>query len=209
MNYCFLTSRSSWFYRKKRKLIKTIFKKNIKIFTDCDKIISKYDICFVISYFKIIAEQYLNKRTRFIVNHESNLPQNRGFSPLYWQILRGKTKITSTLFEATSKKVDTGKIIFKKKYSYDKTLLFEEIKELQFNNAIDMIRSYLNKKKYKLLANKKTNYLKRREPKNSKLNINKSIKSQFNLLRICDNENYPAFFFISKKKYIIKIYKND
>lgn len=209
MNYCFLTSRSSWFYLNKKKEIKTVFKKNVKIFTEHDKIISKYDICFVISYFKIIPEQFLNKGTRFIVNHESNLPENRGFSPLYWQILKGKTKITSTLFEVTSKKVDSGKILLKKNYSFDKTLLYEEIKEKQFNNAIDMIKSYLEKKIYIPRITKKTNYLKRRKPEDSKLNVNKSIKSQFNLLRICDNENFPAFFYISKKKYIIKIYKKN
>ena len=28
----------------------------------------------------------------------------------------------------------------------------------------------------------------------SELDINKSINSQFNLLRICDNKRYPAFF---------------
>ena len=209
MNFCFLTSRSSWFYKNKREEIKNLFKKKVKIFTKHEKIISKYEICFVISYFKIIPEKFLNKETKFIVNHESNLPENRGFSPLYWQILKGKSKITSTLFEATSKKVDSGRILFKKNYNYDKTLLYNEIKEKQFINSIDMIKSYLNKKKYSIHIPKKTNYLKRRKPKDSQLNVNKSIKSQINLLRICDNENYPAFFYNLKKKYIIKIYKKN
>lgn len=30
---------------------------------------------------------------------------------------------------------------------------------------------------------------------------------QFNLLRIADNENYPAFFILNGQKYILKIYK--
>tara|TARA_B100001175_G_scaffold315913_1_gene328522 strand:+ start:219 stop:848 length:630 start_codon:yes stop_codon:yes gene_type:complete len=209
MNFCFLTSKTSWLYKNKRKEIKNIFKKNLKIFTSHEKVISKYNICFVISYFKVIPEKFLNKRTRFIINHESNLPENKGFSPLYWQILNGKSKITSTLFEATSKEVDSGKILYKKKYFFDKTLLYEQIKIKQFINSMDMIKSYLNKKKYLLQTPKKTNYLRRRIPKDSKLNVNKSIKSQFNLLRICDNKNYPAFFYISKNKYIIKIYKKN
>ena len=53
----------------------------------------------------------------------------------------------------------------------------------------------------------KTSYFKKRTPKDSRLNINGSIKSQFNLLRICDNENYPAYFVFKKKKYILKIFK--
>lgn len=209
MNFCFLTSRSSWFYKNKRKEIKNLFTKEVKIFTKHDKIVSKYEICFVISYFKIIPEKFLNKGIKFIVNHESNLPKNRGFSPLYWQILKGQSKITSSLFEVTSKKVDTGRILFKKHYYYDKRLLYNEIKEKQFIHSIDMIKSYLSKKKYVIKTPKKTNYLKRRIPNDSQLNINKSMKSQINLLRICDNENFPAFFYYLKKKYIIKIYTEN
>ena len=39
---------------------------------------------------------------------------------------------------------------------------------------------------------------------------NKSLKEQFNLLRIVDNINYPAFFELDRHKYILKIEKaND
>jgi methionyl-tRNA formyltransferase len=50
-----------------------------------------------------------------------------------------------------------------------------------------------------------------RTSKDSKLNMNKTIKNQFNLLRIVDNERYPAYFIYNNKKYILKIYedKND
>ena len=49
----------------------------------------------------------------------------------------------------------------------------------------------------------------KRTKKDSELNVSKTIKEQFNLLRVCDNEIYPAFFYINEKKYIIKIYKDD
>ena len=48
-------------------------------------------------------------------------------------------------------------------------------------------------------------YYERRTPKDSELDINRSIKDQFNLLRIVDNERYPAFFYIGDKKYKISI----
>ena len=41
------------------------------------------------------------------------------------------------------------------------------------------------------------------------MNINKSIKSQFNKLRIVNNEQWPAFFYYKNKKFIIKIFDND
>ena len=53
-----------------------------------------------------------------------------------------------------------------------------------------------------------TNY-RRRKPTDSKLNINKSLKEQFNLLRIVDNKKYPAYFEYKDQKYILKIFKSN
>lgn len=44
-----------------------------------------------------------------------------------------------------------------------------------------------------------------RGEKDSELDINKTIKEQFNLLRIVSNDDYPAFFVIDGHKFIIKI----
>ena len=52
----------------------------------------------------------------------------------------------------------------------------------------------------------KATYFRKRNKFDSKLDINKSIKSQFNLMRIADNEKYPLFFIYKNKKFIIKIY---
>jgi methionyl-tRNA formyltransferase len=50
--------------------------------------------------------------------------------------------------------------------------------------------------------------LRKRTAADSKLDVNKTINNQFNLLRACDNERYPAFFIKNKVKYFLKIYKN-
>ena len=42
----------------------------------------------------------LAKNTHNLVVHESALPEGRGWSPLTWQILAGKSEIPITLFEA-------------------------------------------------------------------------------------------------------------
>ena len=52
-------------------------------------------------------------------------------------------------------------------------------------------------------------YYAKRTPKDSELNINKSIKDQINLLRTVDNDNYPAFFRYKGMKYILEIYPGD
>ena len=51
-------------------------------------------------------------------------------------------------------------------------------------------------------------FYKKRTPQNSEINIKNSILSQFNLLRVVDNKNYPAFFKIYGKKYILRISKS-
>ena len=48
-------------------------------------------------------------------------------------------------------------------------------------------------------------YYKRRYPKDSKLDIDRSIRDQFNLLRIVDNESYPAYFEMGGKLFSLNI----
>ena len=55
----------------------------------------------------------------------------------------------------------------------------------------------------------KETFYPKRTLKDSELNIFKSIEEQFNLLRVVDNERYPAHFFYKGKKYLLKIYKDN
>ena len=56
----------------------------------------------------------------------------------------------------------------------------------------------------------KTSFYRKRTKKDSEININKSIRKQFNLLRVTDNKRYPAFFYLKGHKYKLQIerYKN-
>ena len=49
-----------------------------------------------------------------------------------------------------------------------------------------------------------SSYYKKRYPKDNKLNINHSIKKNFNLLRIGNNELFPSYFKINNQEYIKK-----
>ncbi len=44
---------------------------------------------------------------------------------------------------------------------------------------------------------------------NGKLDINLSLKKQFNLLRIGNNDQWPSYFILNGNKYILKIYKKE
>jgi len=47
----------------------------------------------------------------------------------------------------------------------------------------------------------------KRIPENSRLDIDKSIREQFNMLRVSDNERYPLFFSHMGHEYILKVFK--
>ena len=47
----------------------------------------------------------------------------------------------------------------------------------------------------------------KRTPSDSKLDPNKTIAEQFNLLRIVDNKSYPAYFDLNGTHYILKVEK--
>jgi len=210
-----LISKSSWANKFeifiKRKLKR--FSKNIKIFDHHNKLKNNYDVNIIFSYFKKIPKKDLKKSKLNLVPHESDLPSGKGMSPLTWQIIKNKKEIVFSLIEASSV-IDGGKIYYKKKVKIPKHFLFEDIKKIQLKQNLLLIEKVLNfvKKKGKSPPKKnsvgKSSFFKRREPKDSKLNINHSIKDQFNLLRICDNDNYPPYFEIYGKKYILKVNKS-
>ena len=210
-----LISKFSWANNYKKEILTKLkkFSKDIKILHSHKELKKNNDINIIFSYFKIIPTQYLKKSKVNLIPHESNLPKGKGMSPLTWQILKGKKKIFFSLIEASSK-VDSGVVYFKKEKIIPKTFLFDEIKKIQLDENLKLIIKFIKfyKKKNKVPKSKfqigKSTFYKKRNPQNSEIKINKSIFAQFNLLRIVDNKNYPAFFKIYGKKYILRISKS-
>ena len=120
-----------------------------------------------------------------------------------------KKKITVCLLEV-SKKFDSGDIYEKTNIILDGSELYKEIRHKQAEATFKLIQKFL--KKYPNFNSTsqfgKPTYYRKRIPEDSQLNINKSIKSQFNLLRICNNEEWPAFFVLNGIKYVLKIEKS-
>ena len=86
--------------------------------------------------------------------------------------------------------------------------LNDEIKQKQGQAILDLCLEYV--KKYGHIKTEaqlgEPTYYDRRSKGNSELDVHKTISEQFNLLRVVDNERYPAFFYFKNKKYILKIY---
>ena len=210
-----LISKSSWANYYKKKILNKLkrYSNNIILLNSHKKLKKNYDINIIFSYFKKIPNTYLKKSKVNLIPHESNLPKGKGMSPLTWQILEGKKKVFFCLIEANSK-IDNGVIYYKKTKIIQKNLLFDEIKKIQLNENLKLLIKFVKFYKLKNKAPKskvqigKGTFYKKRDPSNSELKIQKSILSQFNLLRVVDNKNYPAFFKIYGKKNILKISKS-
>ena len=204
-----LTNQKSWMNK-----YNFILKSELENLGHCVKIIHSKkdllsgDIAFFLSCFEIISEEYLNLHTHNIVVHASDLPKGKGWSPASWQILEGKNDIPITLFEATNS-VDAGDYYIKDILHLDGYELIDDWQNKLGQKIIEMCLSYV--KNYKNMSGISQEgdetFYKRRKAEDSELDINKTLKEQFNLLRIVDNNNYPAYFKYGKNTYYINIFR--
>jgi len=167
-----------------------------------------FDLVFVLGYTKVLKGEILSSNNLLLVVHESDLPEGRGFAPVQWQILEGKSDITVCLLEI-SDEVDAGNIFAKMVLSLDGGELYEEIREKQAVITFELISRFLERYpniNFETQQGKPTFY-RRRNPSDSQLDLDKTIRDQFNLLRICNNKDWPAYFELHGVRYKIKIDK--
>ena len=167
------------------------------------------DVMFILSYSKILKKKHLEFSKHNIVVHESDLPKGRGMSPLSWQILEGVVNIPICLFQAVEE-LDDGDIYIKDFIKLNGYELIDELRDKLGTQTIKMCLEFVVRNPDIMVSSGikqvgEKSYYKRRTPKDSELDINQTIKQQFNHLRIVDNNNYPAFFIVDGKKYIVKI----
>ena len=170
--------------------------------------VSKQDIVFPLCYTKILSDKFINKNKLVLIVHCSKLPKDKGFAPIAYQVLKNKKIIYVSLIKAV-KEVDAGPIFLRQKFKLDGTELCDELRSIQAKAVLNIIKNFLIIfPKVKSTNQKgKSSFNKRRKLHDSELNINKTIKSQFNLLRTADNLLYPSYFKFKKQKYILKIFK--
>ena len=183
-------------------------RKYILKYSSNKKKVYNQDIVFPIGYTKFLPSSFLEKNKEVICVHTSKLPKDKGAAPMQNQILRNQKKIFISLFKATPK-IDSGPLYLQDYFYLDGSELYDEIRLKQAQAVLRIMVKYLKKfpNLKQLKQSKKSSYNKKRTPKDSELNLNKTIKEQFNHLRINDNIKFPSFFIYKKTKYFIKIYK--
>lgn len=204
-----LTDKSSWMNEYNLLLKEKLCSlgHSVNIINSKENIV-KGNIAFFLSCFEIVPQKYLDLNENNIVVHASDLPNGKGWSPTTWQILENKKRIPLTLFEATTS-VDAGDIYIKDELILNGYELINEWQRKLALKIVDMCLKYVinyhNIVGIKQIGNE--SFYRKRTPDDSELDINKTIKEQFNLLRVVDNDKYPAFFEIDSKRYYIKIFE--
>lgn len=208
MKVAILTSPNQWFIPYAKDLQTKITKSDL--YFSHQEIKQSYDIVFILSYHQIIPRSFLIKNKHNLVIHASNLPKGKGWSPMFWQILEGKNEIVFSMFEA-DEKADNGDIYLQKTLILEGTELYEELRKKQAKMCQELCLEFLEK--YPHISPKKQegseSFYPKRSLKDSELDPKKSLESQFNLLRILSNEEFPAFFYKDGKKFILKIYDSS
>ena len=167
-----------------------------------------YDIIFESGVYSIIPEEVLIKPTYgFIGIHETPLPEGKGWAPIQWTVLNKRKHLTITLYKLASR-ADNGKIINqvnKPIFTYDTLYTLNKKREEGISECFEIFIEEM-KSGFIVLREQsgKPSYHKKRTKENSELNPDIPLKDLWDEIRICDNENYPAFFVIGDTKIILR-----
>lgn len=174
--------------------------------------IATSDLTFFLSCSQLAPLNILQRSVHNLVVHESELPLGRGWSPLTWQILEGKSTIPVTLFEATEG-VDSGPVYLCRYMKFGGHELVDELRKAQAEVTIGLCRDFARDYPEIVAASKSqrgiASHYARRSPQDSRLDPAKSLAQQFDLLRVVDNVRYPAFFDYRGHRYRVAISMED
>ena len=167
------------------------------------------DILFLISCSEVIKAEHRDKFRYTLVLHASDLPDGRGWSPHIWDIVNGCNELTLSLLNAEDS-VDTGNIWQKNKIKLTGSELYDEINDLLFNAELTLISwacEHIDNAQAlpQLISDTNTHYHRKRNPDDSELDPKSSILSQFNLIRVCGPNRFPAYFYHNGQKYTITV----
>ncbi|MNX53252.1 UDP-2,4-diacetamido-2,4,6-trideoxy-beta-L-altropyranose hydrolase [compost metagenome] len=166
------------------------------------------DFAFYWGCGQLVPPELLARNRHNLVVHESALPHGKGWSPLTWQVLEGRQEIPVTLFEAMPA-VDSGVIYLQGTLRLRGNELVDELREGQARETLRLSLAFLEA--YPEVVRRarhqqgEATYYPRRTREDSRLDPHRSLAEQFNLLRVVDNERYPAFFDWEGERYELAI----
>lgn len=155
------------------------------------------ELGIILNYDRIVSEEILGiPRCGFVVFHSSNLPEGRGWAPIYYT-MTGRNELVQTLLFASAA-VDAGRIIAKARYPLQKSELDSEVRAIDdrlslllLDTCIDAVLS--GKCVGKHQDECQATWWPRRRPRDSQVDPAKPIGELFDQLRALP-ACAPAFF---------------
>lgn len=142
-----------------------------------------------------------------VVMHSSNLPEGRGWAPIYYSLIENQSDyVISGIFAA--EEVDTGDIIIRAKFPIKPEYTAPFLRRVDQEVSLLLISKILEKwssgniKAEKQCGSKP--FRRRRYPQDNLVNTDESLVSLLPHLRAVEPQA-PAFFFFQGQKYIIEI----
>jgi len=167
------------------------------------------DVLFLVSCGQIIREAERSRFRATLVLHASDLPRDRGWSPHIWRIVEGESRITVSLLEAREP-LDSGDIWMKVHFDLAGDELLPEINERLFAAELELMTAAVDgfgTIRPTPQESAVTQYRRLRTADDSRLDPDRSLAAQFDLLRVVDNDRYPAFMDHRGARYVIRIEK--
>lgn len=170
--------------------------------------VAGFDVVLILGYTKVLGRGFLSANRLNLVVHESDLPRGKGFSPVQWQVLEGRNEIPVLLVEATEN-VDSGAIFGRGVLRLDGYELLDQIRAKQAAVTIDLIREFLAAYPQVTSVGQQgaESFYRRRTVADDELDVDATIREQFNHFRVANNEDHPLHFTLDGHRYHLKIYR--
>lgn len=168
------------------------------------------DLLFLVSCSEVVDRRATKRFKHALVLHASDLPKGRGWSPHIWELLDGAACITVSLLDVAAS-IDGGDIYKKVTVDIPRSALWNEVNDLLFTAEIQLIKfaiqNFENLQKYPQDSSNEVMYYPKRNPRDSEIDPNKPISEQFDLIRVCDPNRFPAHFHYRGETYKIILEK--
>lgn len=164
------------------------------------------DFLFLVSCQQLVGDEVRNRFRHTLVLHASDLPAGRGMSPHVWALIGGARELVLTLLDARDP-VDSGDIWQQRRIPLQGGELYDEINAALFDAELELMSwaiDHCDGARPRPQSGEPSFY-RRRTPEDSRIDPQRPIAEQFDLLRVADPQRYPAFFEYRGRRYKILI----
>jgi methionyl-tRNA formyltransferase len=182
------------------------------IFERHEEVTGTYDLGILLGYNRIIPSCVLEcSQKGFLLFHSSDLPQGRGWAPIYYTIFKGLPLVQTMLY--ASERVDQGKMIAKAFYELSGAELENEVRlidDVMTRKLLDECLLELLQRNLEGRAQDESDatWWARRHPVDSEIDINKPLAAELGKIRGLPS-SAPAYFQSCGRKFYITLSSDE